>query len=71
MSLSDKIENITYDSYSYEHLQVKDVKEALRQLLKWINQFDLLENKHFIHKAHIRRRINKIFGKELSEEVKA
>ena len=51
----------------------EDVKEAVKKLIKYVNLSDELKKAQghkytdYIHKANLRSRIKKIFGKELCE----
>lgn len=66
MTLSDKEKDWAYKKDKLAFYWKEDVVEAVKKLMDWVNQFDLLESKHYVHKAHIRKRIRKIFGEELT-----
>jgi hypothetical protein len=61
-SLSDKIK--------IDLLEIEDVREALKYFIEWINMSEEMKElgmkyENYIHKAHLKRRIKKIFGEKL------
>lgn len=71
MSLSDKIQRGELGYDRLDVLPVEDVKEAVKELKKEVNNFEDWYETHLAEKIsfveYLNRKINKIFGKELTE----
>lgn len=77
MSLQDKKfecnTSIGFDEFYEELVRTKDVKESVKELLKWLNNDRTMAHEvsdkyeHYIHKAHLRRKIKQVFGEEFTK----